>query len=223
MSNSLLPFVEVNPSKPHNAVVIWLHGLGDSGNGFAPIVPQLNIPEELAIRFVFPHAPIRKVTINNGFEMRAWYDIKSMDFEDRADRTGVVESVDLVEKLIQSEIDKGIPPERIVLAGFSQGGVITYHLGLRYQHKLAGLMCLSTYMCDNEPDEVNWLKTNIDTPILVAHGKWDEVIPSELGKMAYSRLHELGYNIEWKEYPMQHNVCLEETQYISQWLQSCLK
>lgn len=223
MSSPLLPFVDVNPSKPHDAVVIWLHGLGDSGNGFAPIVPQLNIPSEYAIRFVFPHAPIRPVTINNGFEMRAWYDIKSMDFENRADRAGVEESVKLVENLIQSEIDKGIAPERIVLAGFSQGGVIAYHLSLRYPHQLAGIMCLSTYMCDNEPDEVNWHNANKGTPILVGHGKWDDVIPPELGKLAYSRLNELGYNIEWKDYPMQHNVCLEQTQYISQWLQQRFK
>ena len=222
MSSSLLPFVEVNPSRPHDAVVIWLHGLGDSGNGFAPIVPQLNIPNKFAIRFVFPHAPVRPVTINNGFEMRAWYDIKSMNFEDRADRGGVEESTQQIEKLIQSEIDQGISPERIVLAGFSQGGVIAYHLGLRYQHKLAGLMCLSTYMCDNPPDEIHWQKTNIDTPILVGHGKWDDVVPTELGKMAYSRLKALDYNIEWREYPMQHNVCPEQINYISQWLQTCL-
>lgn len=223
MSDSLLPCVEVNPSQPHDAVVIWLHGLGDSGNGFAPIVPQLNIPEDFAIRFVFPHAPVRPVTINNGFEMRAWYDIKSMNFEDRADRAGVEESVKLVEQLIQAEIDKGISPQRIVLAGFSQGGVIAYHLGLRFAHQLAGLMCLSTYMCDNEEDEKDWQQTNIGTPILVGHGKWDDVVPPELGKLAYSRLQARGYNIEWQEYPMQHNVCLEQTQYISKWLQNCFK
>lgn len=222
MSSSSLPFVEVNPSRPHDAVVIWLHGLGDSGNGFAPIVPQLNIPDEFAIRFVFPHAPMRRVTINNGVEMRAWYDIKSMNFEDRADRAGVEDSTQLVDQLLQSEIDRGISPERIVLAGFSQGGVIAYHLGLRYQHKLAGLMCLSTYMCDNPADEVHWQKTNINTPILVGHGKWDDVVPPELGKMAYSRLKKLDYNIEWREYPMQHNVCPEQIHTISQWLQSCL-
>lgn len=219
MSAEPLPFVEVNPDKQHDAVVIWLHGLGDSGNGFAPIVPQLNLPQDMAIRFVFPHAPIRPVTINNGFQMRAWYDIKSLDFEDRADRDGVEESTKLVEALIEAEMAKGIPSERIVLAGFSQGGVIAYHLGLRYQKKLAGLICLSTYMCDGPNDKALWADINKQTPIFAAHGVHDDVVPVELGKAAYDGLVAEGYNTSWKEYPMQHNVCLEQLHEISRWLQ----
>lgn len=222
MSVELLPFVEVNPDKQHNAVVIWLHGLGDSGNGFAPIVPQLNLPSESAIRFVFPHAPIRPVTINNGFEMRAWYDIKSMDFEDRADRGGVEESTQLVEQLIESEMAKGIPSERIILAGFSQGGVIAYHLGLRFQKKLAGLVCLSTYMCDNPADRDNWSDANKQTPIFSAHGVHDDVVPMALGKAAYDWLAKEDYDVSWKQYPMQHNVCLEQLHDVSRWLQEKL-
>lgn len=222
MSAELLPFVEVNPKTPHNAVVIWLHGLGDSGNGFAPIVPQLNLPAESAIRFVFPHAPIRPVTINNGFQMRAWYDIKSLDFKDRADKAGVEESVAMVEALIESEIEKGIPAERIVLAGFSQGGVIAYHLGTRLKKKIAGMICLSTYMCDNPEQFSQWENVNKETPIFAAHGQFDDVVPIQLGKAAYEHMKNNGFNISWKEYPMQHNVCLEQLHDISRWLQTQL-
>ncbi|MEP4892472.1 MAG: alpha/beta hydrolase-fold protein [Aliiglaciecola sp.] len=222
MSEQLLPYVEVNPKKPHDAVVIWMHGLGDSGNGFAPIVPELKLPESMAVRFVFPHAPVRPVTINNGMPMRAWYDIKTMDFNNRADVDGVLDSAAKVAKLIEAEKAKGIPAERIVLAGFSQGGVIALHLGTRYPEKLAGIMALSTYM--SEPDkfanEVH--NSNKNTPILCAHGQQDEVVPMFLGHGAFKVLEDLGYPVKWKEYAMQHNVCPQEIKDVSQWLQERL-
>lgn len=222
MSEELLPFVEVNPNKPADAVVIWLHGLGDSGNGFAPIVQQLGLPDTMAVRFVFPHAPIIPVTINGGMEMRAWYDIKSLSFEDRADMDGVQRSATQVEHLLQTEIEKGIPPERIILAGFSQGGVITYYLSLRLQQKLAGILTLSTYMCDKDQSRTDWSEVNKDTPIFASHGAYDEMVPIALGKSAHMNLEEAGFNATWKQYPMQHNVHMSQIEDIAKWLQARL-
>ncbi|WP_026376565.1 alpha/beta hydrolase [Aestuariibacter salexigens] len=218
-----LPYVEVNPSGSPKACVIWLHGLGDSGNGFAPIVPELGLPDDAQIRFVFPHAPIRPVTINGGMAMRAWYDIKSLDFGSRADVEGVVESTAQVEALLEQEIANGIPPERIVLAGFSQGGVIALHMATRIQHKLAGVLALSTYMC--EPDKLASEANDVNkaTPIMMAHGQQDEVVPMFLGHAAYATLQSNGYPVTWHEYTMQHNVCMQELKDISNWLQSVLK
>lgn len=223
MSHEKLPFVDVNPSRPHDAVVIWLHGLGDSGNGFAPIVPQLGLPEDLAIRFVFPHAPVIPVTINNGMAMRAWYDIKNLSFEDRADMEGVKRSAEQVKALLLDEINKGIPAERIVLAGFSQGGVIAYYLSLRLEQRLAGIMTMSTYMCDEDTQALNWHAANKETPIFASHGSYDEMVPIALGKAASNHLSESGYQVKWEQYPMQHNVCLEQMQDISQWLTARFK
>ena len=201
-------------------MVIWLHGLGDSGNGFAPIVPELKIPDALPIRFVFPHAPVRPITVNNNMEMRAWYDIASLDFNHRADRVGVEESAKQVEALIDAEIANGTPAERIVLAGFSQGGVIALHLGTRINKKLAGIMALSTYMCEPETLTSEASDANKSTPILMAHGQQDNVVPVFMGNAAYKVLEENGYPVTWQDYPMQHSVCLEEINHISAWLQA---
>jgi phospholipase/carboxylesterase len=222
MSDTKLPYVEVNPSKEHTAVVIWLHGLGDSGNGFAPIVPELKIPEDLPIRFVFPHAPMRPVTVNNGMSMRAWYDIVSLDFNNRADSKGVHDSAALVEQLIDDEMAKGIPSERIILAGFSQGGVIALHLGTRTSKKLAGIMSLSSYMSEAETLSSEAHDANRDTSILVAHGQQDDVVPMFLGNSAFKVLEQNGYPVEWREYVMQHNVCMQELNDISNWIQQRL-
>jgi phospholipase/carboxylesterase len=222
MSDSNLEYVEVNPNQPHTAVVIWLHGLGDSGNGFAPIVPELKIPDSLPIRFVFPHAPVRPVTVNNNMEMRAWYDIASLDFNHRADRTGVEVSAKQVEALIDAEIVKGTPAERIVLAGFSQGGVIALHLGTRINKKIAGIMALSTYMCEPDTLASEASDANKSTPVLMAHGQQDNVVPVVMGNAAFKVLQENGYPVTWQDYPMQHSVCLEEINHISQWLQARL-
>lgn len=222
MTTPSLPYIDVNPNKAHDAVVIWLHGLGDSGNGFAPIVPELQLPEDMAIRFVFPHAPVRPITINNNMEMRAWYDIKSMQLDQRADVTGVYESTDLVSELIEHEIQQGISSERVILAGFSQGGVIALQLGTRFKHRLGGIMALSTYM--SEPDKLatEAHSANRDTPIFMAHGLQDEMVPHAFGKVAFENLKRNNYLVEWHEYPMQHNVCLEELRDISHWLQQRL-
>ena len=142
-----LEFAQYPAQGEHKATVIWLHGLGDSGDGFAPVAPQLNLPSELGIRFIFPHAPIQPVTINGGMEMRSWYDIKSIELDKRADEQGVRDSAEKVQTLINQEIENGIPANKIILAGFSQGGVVSLHLAPRFEHKLAGVMALSTYMC----------------------------------------------------------------------------
>ncbi len=222
MEQELLPYVEQSPSSTPNACVIWLHGLGDSGHGFAPIVPELKLPDTMAVKFIFPHAPERPVTINGGMRMRAWYDIKSLDFNSRADLTGVLESASQVEALIQEQVDKGIPTNRIVLAGFSQGGVIALHLAPRFTHKLAGVMALSTYMCEPNLLAQEATDTNRDIPIMMAHGDQDEVVPIFMGNAAYKTLTENGFNATWQTYTMQHNVCMQELNDISAWLQKVL-
>ncbi|WP_395339439.1 alpha/beta hydrolase [Ningiella sp. W23] len=206
----------------HKATIIWLHGLGDSGNGFAPIAPELKLPKEMGVKFIFPHAPIRPVTINNGMEMRAWYDIKSMDMESRADLEGVLESSKLVQDLIEQEIASGIPSNKILLAGFSQGGVIALHLGTRYEKPLAGIVALSTYMSAPQSLASEKSEENANVPILCCHGLQDEVVPLFLGKGAYQSLTENGYKAQWKEYVMQHNVCLPEINDISKFIQQHL-
>ncbi|WP_100643467.1 alpha/beta hydrolase [Alteromonas facilis] len=217
-----LPYVDVPASGEQTATVIWLHGLGDSGNGFAPIVPELRLPQSNGIRFIFPHAPVRKVTINNGMPMRAWYDIKSLDFNSRADIEGVNESAEQVQQLIDAEIAAGIPSSRIVVAGFSQGGVIALHIATRSNTTFAGVMALSTYLC--EPDQLESKKTdaNINTPMLFCHGQQDEVVPMFLGHSAYQSVKANGYQADWKEYVMQHNVCMQEVNDISHWIQKVL-
>lgn len=222
MNNPALSYVEVNPKSAPKAVVIWLHGLGDSGNGFSPIVPELNMPEELAVRFIFPHAPERAVTINNGMRMRAWYNITSLDFNNRADSQGVLESASLVEQLIESEIAKGIPADKIVLAGFSQGGVIATHLGTRIKRKLAGIMSLSSYMSEPEKLAKEAHPANKATPFFIAHGQQDDVVPLIMGNAARQVLESNNYSVEWHEYRMQHNVCMQELKDISAWLQQRL-
>ena len=218
MSLDALPFVEVNPNGEHKASVIWLHGLGDSGNGFAPIVPELRMPDALGVRFIFPHAPVRPVTINNGMPMRAWYDIKTLDFNSRADIEGVQESAKQVETLIAEELAKGIPADKIVLAGFSQGGVIALHIATRTNTKFAGVMALSTYMCEADKLADEKTPANEATPILMCHGQQDEVVPLFLGHAAYKSLQSNGFNVSWQEYVMQHNVCAQEINDVSAWL-----
>lgn len=222
MTQQLLPCVEHNPSSTPDACVIWLHGLGDSGHGFAPIVPELKLPGNMAVKFIFPHAPERPVTINGGMRMRAWYDIKSLDFESRADLDGVQTSAFQVETLINAQIDSGIPANRIVLAGFSQGGVIALHVLPRFDKKLAGVMALSTYLCEPALMESEATDTNRDTPIFMAHGDQDEVVPVFMGNAAYKTMQSNGFNATWQSYSMQHNVCVQELNDISAWLQKVL-
>lgn len=222
MSQQLLESVIQNAPGQHKATIIWLHGLGDSGHGFAPIAPELKLPAELGVKFIFPHAPVRPVTINNGMEMRAWYDIKSMDMESRADLEGVKLSADTVANLIEQEIAAGTPADKIMLIGFSQGGVIALHLGTRFDKSLAGIVALSTYMSAPQTLQAEKHSANQNTPILFCHGQQDEVVPLFLGRSAYQTLIENDYKVQWKEYVMQHNVCLPEIKDISKFIQQQL-
>lgn len=214
-----LAVVDVKPKAPVTAAVVWLHGLGDSGHGFSPIVPELKLPADHGIRFLFPHAPERAVTINNGYVMRAWYDIKTWDLESRADEAGVNESAASVKALIDELIASGIPSERIVLAGFSQGGVIALHLLPRLPYKLAGVMALSTYMCVPDKLKAELTQVNKSTPVIVAHGTQDPVVPFTAGQQAYNTLKYAGFNVQWLEYRMEHSVCAQEVADLSRFLQ----
>ncbi len=217
-----LPFVDVPASGEVKAAVVWLHGLGDSGHGFAPIVPELRLPAGHGIRFLFPHAPEQRVTINNGMVMRAWYDIKTWDLQNRADEAGVRQSALLVQNLLDKVIASGIPAEKIILAGFSQGGVIALHLLPRLPYKIAGVMALSTYMAvpDALKTEMNTL--NKTTPVLVAHGTADPVVPMQAGQLAFNALKYAGFNVRWQDYRMEHSVCAQEVADISRFIQQQL-
>lgn len=217
MSVSLERIV-VEPKTPATAVVIWLHGLGDSGAGFAPVVPALGLPSDHAIRFIFPHAPEQAVTINGGYVMRAWYDIKSMDLHDRADMQGVLESEKMVAALINEQIAAGITSQRIVLAGFSQGGVMSLFSGLRFPEPLAGIMALSCYLPTGDVLPAELSAANRNTPILQQHGLQDDVVPLSAGMLAKEALTTGGYHITWQSYPMPHSVIPEQLKAISKWL-----
>lgn len=215
-----LPTVEINPEVTPKAVVIWLHGLGADGHDFEPIVPQLRLPASLPVRFVFPHAPEMAMTAFGGERVRAWFDF---DPSGGMDTAGLKRSVAKVSDLIQSEIDNGMPTEKILLAGFSQGGVLALQTALFYPKPLAGILALSTFLGDADALTSSAAEVNAKIPILVCHGQQDAVLPMSLGKSSYDSLLEAGYSIEWREYPMGHEVCLEEIDVISAWLQRVLK
>ncbi|MBL4900646.1 MAG: carboxylesterase [Colwellia sp.] len=219
---TLLDRITVEPKTTATACVIWLHGLGDSGAGFAPVVPLLNLPPNHTIRFVFPHAPEQAVTINNGYMMPAWYDIKNDDLHNRADMDGVLESEGLVRALIQEQIDNGISANNIVLAGFSQGGVMSLFTGLRFEHTLAGIMALSCYLPIKDQLPTQLSTANKNTPVLQHHGELDDVVPMSSGKMANELMTNKGYNTQWKTYLMAHSVLPQQLNDIGIWLTKCL-
>jgi phospholipase/carboxylesterase len=219
---ALLDCVEHNTGSHPTHCVLWLHGLGADGHDFAPIVPELRLPAALSVRFVFPHATIQPVTINGGMAMRSWYDILTPNLVKREDERGIRLSEQAIAALIARENARGIPTERIVLAGFSQGCAMTLHTGLRLPTKLAGLMGLSGYlplidMADNERHTAN-----ADTPIFLAHGTHDPVVALERAEVSRAKLVALGYPVQWHTYPMQHSVCPQEIHDISRFLQSVL-
>jgi phospholipase/carboxylesterase len=219
MLSAPLPTVEINPTTAPVAVVIWLHGLGADGHDFEPIVPQLRLPADLPIRFVFPHAPEIPVTVFGGQQARAWFDFGPGG---GADLPGLKKSVFQIRDLIQNEIDSGVPAERIILAGFSQGGVLAFEAGLYYPKPLAGILALSTFLAGGESLGSAKAKANAQIPILMCHGQQDAVLPLAMGTSAFETLKGAGYEVQWREYPMGHEVCLEEIQEISHWLQSVL-
>lgn len=217
---SELSYIELETRPNPTATVIWLHGLGTSGHDFEPIVPELRLPEDAAVRFIFPHAPELPVTINGGVRMPAWYDIKAMDIDRVIDTEQLMRSSAAVAALIDGEVARGIDSSRIVVAGFSQGGAVAYQAALSYPRSLAGLIGLSTYFATAEtlvPSEANR-----ELPIQIYHGTYDPIVPETLGKKSVSQLQQQGYEPEYITYPMDHSVCLEEILAIGKFLQDQL-
>jgi len=214
--------IETEINGTPSATVIWLHGLGADGSDFEPIVPQLEIPKILGLRFIFPHAPLRSITINGGMTMRGWYDVMSLNRDGAQDEEGIRQSTLILESLIERERKRGIESNRIIIAGFSQGGAIAIHTALRYPKKLGGLLALSTYLplessLKNEVVE-NERSQPRDLPIFLAHGQYDPVIPFDAGKKSGLILEEMGFPVSWNEYPMDHSVCQSEIKDIGLWI-----
>ena len=212
--------VETGPAPER--CVIWLHGLGADGFDFVPLVPELHLPAAPPVRFVFPHAPHQPVTVNGGYVMRAWYDIVAPDLRARQDAEGIKRSQQALIALIQEQIDQGIAAKHIVLAGFSQGGAVALYTALRYAEPLAGVLALSTYLPLADTSAAELQAGNVGVPIFMAHGDADPIVPLDAAVQSRRWLQELGLNVEWHEYAMQHSVCHEEIGHIGQWLQQVL-
>ena len=209
---------DLNSNDDITHAIIWLHGLGASSSDFPPVVPELDLSNAVAIRFIFPQAPNRPITINGGMTMPGWYDIKGSDIADKQDAEGMAASQAMLEKLIQAEIDKGVPSENIIIAGFSQGGAVAYHTAVRSEHRLGGVLALSTYLPFAEQVAEEQSGANKQTPILAMHGSQDPVVSLALGKQSAETLVELDYSVEWREYPMQHQVVIEQIKHIGHWI-----
>jgi phospholipase/carboxylesterase len=225
MSQQLLETIDIETGPNPQASVIWMHGLGADGNDFVPVVQELDLSGAPDIRFVFPHAPMQPVSINNGYVMRAWYDIKWGDLEGRskqADEKGVRASQAAIGQLIEREVASGIATAKIVLAGFSQGGAIALQTGLRYPKKLAGVMALSTYLPLAETFDKEATAANRRTPVFMAHGTQDGVVAYQMGARSRDLLVQHGFDVQWREYPMQHSLCIEEIYDIAAWLKGVL-
>ncbi len=222
MQDISLEMVVLDTKQPPKASVIWLHGLGADGHDFVDLVPLLRLPEQAAIRFIFPHAPVRPVTLNAGMPMRAWFDIYGLTADAKQDERGIRETLRLIEQLIAQEKELGISADKIILAGFSQGGAMALAVGLRYPEKLAGIMGLSTLLplAGHLSQEAS--PQNRHTSILLTHGERDPVIDISIGEMSKNYLLELGYPVIWRTYPMGHQVCEEEIRDISDWMQEVL-
>lgn len=210
--------IVMEPAVAPAASVIWLHGLGADGTDFVPLVPELKLPDAVAPRFIFPNAPVRPVTVNNGMRMRAWYDIYSLGVRDREDGTGIRDSAAVVNALIGQERAAGIGPGRIVLAGFSQGGAIALHAGLRYPTPLGGILALSTYLPQAATVAAEVASADRSLPILMCHGRHDPIVPLSLAQQSRDTLISLGYQPRWRDYPMEHQVCAAEVLAIREWL-----
>ena len=220
--NPIHDAVEIETAGRPDAAVIWLHGLGADAHDFEPIVPELRLPSQLSVRFVFPNAPVRPVTINGGMPMRAWYDIVELGGA-RQDEAGIRASQRIVESLIARENERGIATARIVLAGFSQGGAIALQTGLRHTERLAGILALSTWLPLHATLEAERSAQNADVPILYAHGLHDDMVDIERARTSRDVLARLGYQVQWREYPMGHAVCVPELVDIGAWLASVLR
>lgn len=210
--SDLLPHLVLHTGDAPRHSIVWLHGLGADGHDFAPMTAELTLP--YPVRYVFPHAPMRPVTINGGYVMRAWYDIESADIAARPDREGILASQREIEKLIAHEMAQGVPPENIFLAGFSQGGAIALHIATHRELRLGGVLALSTYL----PLPHETPAAQHAAPLFMAHGQYDSVVPLALGTASAALLREKGYTVAWREYAMAHAVCAEEVRDIERWL-----
>jgi phospholipase/carboxylesterase len=217
----LLPAIEIETHKKPDAAVVWLHGLGADGNDFAPVVPELRLPENLAVRFIFPHAPSIPVTINGGFVMPAWYDILEMEIDRKVDVPQLLLSAEAIRRFVDNERARGIDSRRIIVAGFSQGGAVAYQVALTYAEPLGGLLAMSTYFASEKSIKLH--EANKNLAIEVHHGLYDPVVPVQLGKKAVELLGKRGYTVAYREYPMEHAVCAEQIEDISSWLQTRLQ
>ena len=217
-----LPAVEIEypPEESVEAAIIWLHGLGADGNDFAPIVPQLTLPAGIGVRFIFPHAPSIPVTINGSIVMPAWYDIKQLDVDRHVDVDHLRKSASWVHDLISREIERGVRSDRIVVAGFSQGGAVSFEAALTYPHRLAGIMALSTYFATAATVAINPVQQSL--PILICHGSEDPVVPESLGRKSVSTLQDLGFAPEYAVYPMEHAVCPQQIADLGGWIERAL-
>ncbi|WP_275286121.1 alpha/beta hydrolase [Halomonas elongata] len=212
--------IEPANGKVADACVFILHGLGADGHDFEPLVPALALPADAGVRFILPHAPRLPVTVNGGMVMPAWYDITEMSLDRKVDEAQLKASAERLQGLIQEQIDHGIAPERIIIAGFSQGGAVAYEAALSFPRRLGGLLAMSTYLAT--ADSLEYAEANRDLPIEVHHGNVDPVVPESLGRAAHDRLQNMGYPIEYRQYPMAHAVCPQQVADIGRWLSARL-
>lgn len=217
----LLETVEVTTADNPGYAVIWMHGLGADGHDFEPIIPFLGLPPDAAIRFIFPHALMRPITINGGAVMRAWYDIIEISTSKGQDEAGINHSAAKINDLIEREIERGIPAEKIIVAGFSQGGAMALYVGLRYPEKLAGIMALSAYLLFPERLQTEQAANNSATPVFIGHGTQDPMVPIMLGQAAKAELEKGQWPVEWHSYPIPHSVSQPEMVDIGHWLKGC--
>lgn len=216
-----LATIQIDTQGDPDCAIIWLHGLGANGHDFEPMVEQLNLPNSIRARFIFPHAPVQAVSLNNDMRMPAWYNIYGLDMHSKEDCEGIKRIKSEINALIDQQVNLGIPPQRIVLAGFSQGGALTLYAGLRYCRRLAGLLAMSCYLPLRQELHEYSAHADQSLPIYLAHGAYDEVVPLAFGKLARELLEQQGFKIYWKEYPCAHTVCSEEIADIRNWLLQC--
>lgn len=219
-----LTTIEVNPEVSPTTSIIWLHGLGADGSDFLPLIERLQFPEDHSVKFIFPNAPRRPITVNQGIQMKAWYDIFHLSFDksSKEDEAGIKATYQLIKQLIDQEISKGIPASKILLGGFSQGGAMVLYMGLRLEYSLMGIIGLSTYLPLMDTTDMEASEANLNTPILMAHGLYDSIVPYSIGKMSAQYLKKLDYSVEWKEYAMDHSVNEQEMLDIGQFIKEIL-
>ena len=222
MPSELLEAITIETGADPDASVIWMHGLGDDGKGWSEVVPALNLPQSLAVRFIFPHAPVIAVTINNGMRMRAWYDIRQANLSERADLEGVLASQAHVDALIAREVSRGIAARRVILAGFSQGGAIALYAGVRYAERLGGVIGLSTYLVGFDRVAADASAANRDVPIFMAHGTLDGVVQLAWAERSRDALRAAGWDVEWHTYPIEHSAVIDEIVAAGKFIQKVL-